>query len=476
MHRIKAFIIALACMAVALQLIGTASYREALAQGRQPTRKTGTIQVTRGPADRVVPPDGDGYRYGHGFVFQAAPRLAGMLCNLRTEGFPVGDFEAGMDMIVFERLSDIPTAEAIPLTRNEPYVAEKTGERRIVIKYCTKGGFVPRGALRPDGSPHPHAGTGFVIGEALDFPLKREGYYDKAEKNRGMIRKTEINHFALDGSRLRVVKTEARSPSGPLRAPASEWAIFAPGMRMAIPDGDDLLFAVQATKGDVSDYHCEPAAAGITRWRRLNGLWRPVSFVPVAFNRPAEKPVIVQGREMSLAVAEGTLVRDTDGSLLFSVRSAYSEFENHVIRVWRSTDTGKSWKLAFEIPKIRGQAPVTLNRATDGTPYLVGNLLGHERDWLVLWPLNNKRTGLLEPVTVRNALKDFGPPPSGKIWWVDHANAGVVRLADGGWRNLLSYRIMDRGEHSGKAPPRETGCYVEEVVSAGTPAAAWRFE
>ena len=159
MHRIKAFVIALACMAVAWQLIGTASYQEALARARQPNRKTGIVQVTRGPADRVVPPDGDGYRYGHAFVFQAAPKLAGMLCNLRTEGFPVGDFEAGMDMIVFERLLDIPTAEAIPLTRNEPYVAEKTGERRIVIKYCTKGGFVPRGALRPDGSPHPHAGT-----------------------------------------------------------------------------------------------------------------------------------------------------------------------------------------------------------------------------------------------------------------------------------------------------------------------------
>ncbi len=140
MHRKRAFIVALACMAAALQLIGTVSYRKALAQGREPTQKSETIQVTRGPADRTVPPDGDGYRYGHSFVFQAAPRLAGMLCNLRTEGFPVGDFEAGMDMIVFDRLLDIPTAEAIPLTRNEPYVAEKTGERRMVIKYCTKGG------------------------------------------------------------------------------------------------------------------------------------------------------------------------------------------------------------------------------------------------------------------------------------------------------------------------------------------------
>ena len=49
MHRRK---VALAGVAVVLQLIGATSYREALAGGRQPTQKTGTIQVTRRPAQK----------------------------------------------------------------------------------------------------------------------------------------------------------------------------------------------------------------------------------------------------------------------------------------------------------------------------------------------------------------------------------------------------------------------------------------
>jgi len=290
------------------------------------------------------------------------------------------------------------------------------------------------------------------------------------------VRTTEVHHVALGGDGFRVLETEVRRPDRPLRAPRSEWAIFAPGMRMAIPDGDDLLFAAQAVRGEVSSYHCEPQAAGISRWRRRGGIWQPESFVPVAFNRPADKPVIVQGREMSLAVAEGTLIRDTDGALLFAVRSAYSEYENHVIRVWRSADGGNHWQQVIEVARIRGQAPVTLNQAVDGTPYLVGNRLGHERDWLVIWPLNADRTGLEGPISVRNALEEFGPPPSGKVWFMDHANASVVRLGDGGWRNLLSYRIMDRGEHAGKPPASQTGCYVEEVVSTGPAVAPWRFQ
>jgi hypothetical protein len=131
--------------------------------------------------------------------------------------------------------------------------------------------------------------------------------------------------------------------------------------------------------------------------------------------------------------------------------------------------------LSIPLTLIRGQAPVTLNQAVDGTPYLVGNRLGHERDWLVIWPLNADRTGLEGPISVRNALEEFGPPPSGKVWFMDHANASVVRLGDGRWRNLLSYRIMDRGEHAGKPPAPQTGCYVEEVVSSGPTVAPWRF-
>jgi hypothetical protein len=61
------------------------------------------------------------------------------------------------------------------------------------------------------------------------------------------------------------------------------------------------------------------------------------------------------------------------------------------------------------------------------------------------------------------------------VWFMDHASGETVRLADGRWHHLLSYRIMDRGEHGGGAPPPQTGLYLEEVASAGEPLAGWRF-
>ena len=85
--------------------------------------------------------------------------------------------------------------------------------------------------------------------------------------------------------------------------------------------------------------------------------------------------------------AEPSLIRDLDGALLFTARGAYADF-NHRIRVWRSIDNGRTWNLVMDLPNARGQAPVTLNQAADGTPYIVANVLGHERDWLALWPLN----------------------------------------------------------------------------------------
>ncbi len=230
-------------------------------QGAGSHRKTGIVRVTRGPSDLVAPADGGGFRYGLGIPFQVTPRQAGLICNLRTEGFPVGDFEAGADLILFDRLDRISSGKTIPITRTSKYADRHSGEWRVAIKHWVAGGFVPFGARRPDG-----------------------------------------------------------------------------------------------------------------------------------------------------------------------------------------------------------------------TPYLCGNRLGHERDWLLLWPLKQNRSGLEEPITVRNALKQFGPPPSGKVWFMDHPMSQTVRLADGAWRHLLVYRIMDRGEHSGFPPAPQTGLYVEEVISAGSAIPSWNFQ
>lgn len=447
-------------------------------QGGQSHSKPGIVRVTRGPSDLVVPADGGGFRYGLGIPFQVSSTQAGLICNLRTEGFPVGDFEAGADLILFDRLDKISSGKTIPITRTSKYADRRSGEWRVAIKHWIAGGFIPFGARRPDGTPHPHAGTGFLVCEVMDFPMSGSGYYgyySKREKSGGLVRMTEVCHLAHDGRGLRLVETEARTASSPLRPPGSGWAIFHAGLHMAVPDGDDLLFAVEATRGDPALWQSEPLASGVSRWQRTGDRWQPTSFVPIALSRMPENPRIVHGQQQILRQMEPTLIRDTDGSLLFTVRSTHSEIEDHIIRVWRSTDA-EVWDLAIEVPEGRGQAPVTLNQSADGTPYLCANRLGHERDWLLLWPLNQDRSGLEEPITVRNALEQFGPPPSGKVWFMDHPMSGTVRLADGVWRHLLAYRIMDRGEHSGFPPAPETGLYVEEVVSAGPVIPIWNFE
>jgi len=441
------------------------------------TQKGGIVRVTQGPADLVLPRAGDGlgdadeFRYGIGHVFQAGPNQAGLLCNLRFEGLPAGDFEAGMDVVIFDDTQKISSANAVPVTRTVKYADRVNGQWRIVLKHLAVGGFIPFGARRADGSPHPHAGTGFGVTQSMDFPMKglgpSYGYYSKLDKKKGMVRTTEVQQFTFDGKEFKVPRVDTYTQAKPLRAPDSKWKLTAPPLRMGIPDGDDLLAGVVATSNDASVLSSDPEAVGVSRWRRVDGRWQPVEFTPVV------------ALTTSLWAGEPSLIRDLDGALLFTARLGGTKYkvyspENHVVRVWRSVD-GRAWKLIVEQPDMRGQSPVTINRAADGTPYIVSNALGRERDKLVLWPLSRDRTGFEEPVTVRDALQQFGRPPSNIVWFMDHTNAGVVRLADGRWHDLLVYRIMDRGEHGGQAPPPQTGLYVEEVLSTGRAIPAWRF-
>ena len=430
---------------------------------------TGVTASTPRLIEPAEQPPGEICRYGVAFPFQVAPKLAAVLCCLRNEGYPAGDFENGSDVFLFDRLDGIDPAGAVPIVRNDKYVDAK-GQRRIVIHYPIVGGFVPLGARRDDGAPHPHAGTGFGVSESWDFPLLGKGHYTKSHKKTKMIRRTSVYQFSYDTRFFLIDDTDVYDGDAPLRAtgPGSEWALTWQGLKQAVPDGDDLLNPIYTTGGD--DPHTwlsDPMSSGVARWRRADGAWRPVSYVPVVLGAPAS------GNESWM---EPSMVRDLDGSLLFTCRGVYSASADHMVRIWRSTDNGESWQVIIEKPDARGQAPVTINQAADGTPYIVCNRLGHERDWLVIHPLNDERTDLLPAVDVRNAIEQFGPPPKGPVWFMDHPNGETLRLGDGRWHHVLSYRNMDRGEHSGSTPTPHTGQYLEEVLSDGPPRPAWRFE
>lgn len=427
--------------------------------------------ITQGPPDLIIPGDGENFRYGLGFPMQVGPTQAALLCNLRTEQMPTGDFENGVDVVLFDEIDSISSATPTPIVRNERYVAPD-GSRRLVIKYPIVGGFVPLGALGADGRPHPHAGTGFGVNDDLDFPMLDDGSYSKSDKTGTMIRRTVLHQFSYDGSHFHAHQT---STDEPLKVPDSPWHLYSNGLHTAIADGDDLLYPACGTTDDPALCYPTPNAAGVSRWKFADGQWQLSQFVPIAHSRQAPVPRMLYGRAVELTASEPSLIRDVDGSLLFTARLSGDDVEDHVVRVWQSRDAGETWSLVIDQHQGRGQAPITINSASDGTPYLATNPTGRERDQLCLLPLNPQRTGLLEPVCIRDALVEFGPPPTGPVWFMDHPNAITLRLADGDWHNVLVYRLMDRGEHAGAAPPAETGLYVEEVTCCEPAIPLWSF-
>ena len=414
--------------------------------------KTGITGITKGGADLSIIPDtppGELWRYGGGGAFQVAPHLAAFFCSIWVEGKGNIDFVNGSDVILFDDLSDISADNAIPLSRNE------TGESFVVVKGTVAGGFVPFGARLTDGSLHPHAGSGFGFNYALKYMFDETGHYDYRESKEKWL---EFFQFAYDGQEFQILKKERVEYETLL----PNWEFLGGGLTNAIPDGQDLLFSVTAKNEN-------GAVSGITRCKYEEDGWRLTSFVPVAKNRAGDKGPWVEGGEPSL-------IRDVDGSLLFSARSAGEA--NYDMAVWRPTDSGETWKQIVYRKDCRARSPITINRTTDGTPYIAANLPSNSRtrEVLGLWQLNEERTDFKDLIIARDCRAEFGFAPSGSWWRVDHPRSTVLQLADGAWHDVLIYQIADNLQIEGDADMApHTGHYLEEVFSGGKAIPAWKF-
>ena len=444
----------------------------------------GITGITQGGPDLQVPPstpEGETWIYQLGLPFQVDQDTAGYFCNIRVAGVKGTDFENGSDVILFDNITDVSSDGAVPITRNhrEPNPNSKPPmQEAIMVKYPVMGGFVPQGAKRPDGTPHPHAGTGFGINHATAWRTEFPGPPPYGVNTFGRVDRSqvydyrEVHQLSYDGNSIQVSKTDRVGSEDLL----SGWAL-APGLMNAIPDGDDLILAMGGSKPDQS------GGSGMARWRRVDGQWRPVSFVSAT------------GQDSS---NETSLIRDLDESLLLSARG-HQGMDIHDIRVWRSQDNGETWEKIIHVRGLISATPITLNRAADGTPYIAANLYevflegldrlkipkdpqgravlgGRARSTLVIWPLNRDRTGLDPPIVARDLRKEFGPPPGGTAWRVDHPCSMILRLGDGQWHNVVAIRILEYGELTHmQLPTIHTGAYLEEVLSAGEPIAAWNF-
>lgn len=433
-----------------LTAIPAASQAEAPSEGL-PARSPGITLVTHSPpAVTLVAETSEGVpgAYGIGVPMQVGPRTAVLLCNVRTIGAGRHDHEDGTDAFTFGDLGEVAAGGPVQVCRNEHETDAQTGERRMIVKFPSIGGFVPHGARRADGSEHPAAGTGFGICQALSFP---------AEEGEGLLtwqgpfrRYLEVHQFAFDGTEFSVTDTRLIRSEGLLPIGDTGWHVITPGLTSAIPDGDDLLFSLLARRDDGGGQVC-----GVSRWRHVEGAWRPIELWPVAVG------------------SEPSLVRGADSRLYFNVRPDRAQGE--ALLAWAARSAEDEWEQIVDVADARPTTPVSINRAADGAVFLVANHPGTHRDRLSLWEVA-PGTSLGPPRLVRHCSEEFGPPPAGTRWFVDHASSATVRLRDGAWRSVLAYRVLafPRVGEAEQVTP-QTGCYLEEVHFAGEAIPPWNF-
>ena len=409
------------------------------------------VMITHGPPDISLPcetTDNMPARYGMGFPLQLSATEAAIFCNLRAIAPGMCDYEDGTDVLIFDSTSALRTAEPIAISRNQKRGDAKTGKTCLFVKFPMAGGFWPLGAKAIDGSRHPGEGRGFGFCQALSFEIDEKSSH-VFKWTQPFVHHVETLQSRYDGTRFEVIKRELAGPTPLPVAGPDGWQLVAPGLTNAIPGGNDLLQPVRARR---SGQH----RSGLCRWQWQDGQWTAASFIPVCVG------------------SEPSLVRLADRSLMFATRLVGEQ--GSTVVVWRSADAGKTWQEAVRQADVRGSAPVSINRSVCGVPFIGSNPPGTKRTKLCLWTVAG--TSLTGPRLIRDCIQEFGPLPPETFWCVDHPSSAVVRLADGQWHALLTYRVkayhLPTRMREEPALP-QTSCYVEEVLSTGPAVPEWQF-
>lgn len=428
-------------------------------------------EITRGLPDVSQPEsstDNLPTRYGVGYPVQLGPKTAALFCNLRVVGPKRTDFEDGTDVFIFDDLRHVGKGGPTPISRNEKEKDARTGESRFIVKYPAAVGFWPLGAKQLDGSPHPGAGKGFAVCQALSLVGRGDILTWDMFSQPSLKCYVEVMQLLFDGRQVSVTKRDLiRTQRG--WAIPDGWGVVCPGVQTAIPDGSDLLMAVVATKDGTNK-------TGVCRFRFAEGQWQPVAFTPVA-----------GGSEPSLA-------RRADGSLVFLTRpddEVAGDRAGKRIVLWASKDGGGTWQQILCAENERPRTPVSVHATPDGKIFVLANVPGMtnptrttlwwhlDRARLAMWQLAEGAAALdpPQPQVIRDCQEEFGLIDK-YMWYVDHPISATLRLRDGRWHGIVTYRLMAysiAGDKVGELVTPQTGCYVEETPNSEPATTPWRF-
>src|SRR6185503_1006048 len=154
----------------------------------------------------------------------AGPTTIGLMVMRMVEETTNHGFLDGSDVILLDELKPPARSNIFAASRNEIEKGETGAPSRLFLKSPLIGGFVPWEALRVNGTPHPHAGTGFGVGQAHWFQFADDRFTWRDPNRKDM---NEVYQLAYNGKTFTSRRTEVRAQNAddPLRIGNTGWSI-----------------------------------------------------------------------------------------------------------------------------------------------------------------------------------------------------------------------------------------------------------
>jgi len=343
--------------------------------------------------------------YELGMCFQLDREHCLLVASMDEQGG--GDLCVGNDAFIFQHLEAIRPEQAIPLNWPDPAYRLQTGGAAFLAKYPLTGAFIPLDAKLSDGRPHPAAGTGLLVSEAMTFHL------DKTTADNTSEHFFEFMQVRWDGQNFTVTQRQ-------LRNTLLGHQLLGNAISYLLIDGTALRYPLLTDHGLVV-YHfhfCED------EWQ--------VSHCSPAFHHNAQQGIV------NLVAGEFEPSLQKRGDLYF----LYTRGADPQGRLYESSDA-IDWK--FRLAKANNTVPQVLNQRLNGELYLTTNpnqdML---RNPLVIYPWNDNSFGEAITLHDQDGVRDCCGE---SIPFVDHAIA-VNLFLEKRWRHLICYRVCDLKERS----------------------------